>query len=277
VFGQLHIFPVLSADYSDGNANANFQAEVVLMALHLGLLLWFSSSPSICHKCPGGIMVCSLGAVMLLATPSTSVAAQATMGDVTINLPVPAGHCELMESDPSDTRMLTLNRDVLKKGGNKLLSMSADCGQLNDWRVGKRQLLDDYAQYQTSISTIDTAPAATIEQTCTFLRNEGRKVVAQKMPDIKARVEAAVEKLKVNETSYIGVLAEDPNACYAGIIQQLHTEVGTDKTQLTLFAVTIVKSRAIYVYRMGIYGANSIDPTLGKLKGDVAALHTANR
>jgi hypothetical protein len=59
--------------------------------------------------------------------------------------------------------MLTLIRDLLNKGGNKLLSMSADCGQLNDWRVGKRQLLDDFAQYQASMSTINKAPVATIE------------------------------------------------------------------------------------------------------------------
>ena len=222
-------------------------------------------------------MVSSLGAVMLLATPSISVAAKVNMGNVTVNLPLPAGHCELMESNASDKRMLTLNQELLNKGGNKLLSMSADCGQLNDWRVGKRQLLDDFAQYQASMSTINKAPIATIAQTCAILRNEGSKIVAQKMPDIKARVEAAVEKLKVNETSYIGVLAEDPNACYAAIIQQFHTEVGTDKTQLTLFAITIVKNRGIYVYSMGIYGANSTDSMLGKLKGDVAALQAANR
>ena len=222
-------------------------------------------------------MVSSLGAVMLLATPSISVAAKVNMGNVTVNLPLPAGHCELMESNASDKRMLTLNQELLNKGGNKLLSMSADCGQLNDWRVGKRQLLDDFAQYQASMSTINKAPVATIGQTCAILRNEGSKIVAQKMPDIKARVEGAVEKLKVNETSYIGVLTEDPNACYAAIIQQLHTEVGTDKTQLTLFAITIVKNRGIYMYRMGIYGANSTDSMLGKLKGDVAALHAANR
>ena len=247
------------------------------MALHRSLLNWFCSSLSFCQKYSRGMIVSNLGAVMLLATPSISVAAQVNMGNVTINLPPPAGHCELMESNASDKRMLTLNRDLLIKGGNKLLSMSADCGQLNDWRVGKRQLLDDFAQYQASISTINKAPAATIEQSCAILRNEGSKIVAQKMPDIKARVEAAVEKLKVNETSYIGVLAEDPNACYAAIIQQLHTEVGTDKTQLTLFAITIVKNRGIYVYRMGIYGENSTDSMLGKLKGDVAALHAANR
>ena len=88
-----------------------FRAEVVLMALHRGLLYWFCSSLGVCQKYSGGIMVSSLSAVMLLATPSISVAAQVNMGNVTINLPLPAGHCELMESNVSDKRMLTLNRD----------------------------------------------------------------------------------------------------------------------------------------------------------------------
>jgi hypothetical protein len=97
------------------------------------------------------------------------------------------------------------------------------------------------------------------------------------MPDLKARAEATIKKLKVNETSYIGVVAEDPNACYAGIIQQIHTEVGTDKTNLTLFAITIVRNRGVYVYRTGLYGSEPIASMLSKLKDHVSAFYAANK
>lgn len=212
-----------------------------------------------------------------VALTSSAIAGQATMGDVSLNLPAPAGFCEMRESNPSDEQMLTTTANLLAKGGNKLLSMSADCQQLNDWRARKRPLLDDFAQYQASAKSIDKEPVATIAQTCTALRNEGSKILASKMPDLKARVDATIKKLKVNETSFIGVVAEDPNACYAGIIQQIHTEVGTDKTNLILFAITIVKNRGVFVYRTGLYGSEPVASMLSKLKDHVSAFYAANK
>jgi hypothetical protein len=205
------------------------------------------------------------------------MAGQARMGDVSVNLPPPAGFCELSESDPSDSRMLSIVGGLLAQSGNKLLSMTADCKQLADWRSAKRKLIDDYAQYQTSLALLDRAPAETVEQTCATLRQEGDKIVSKEMPDLKARVEAALKNVQLNSTTFIGVLAEEPRACYAGLVQQVHTEAGIDKTQLSLFAVTAVKNRTVFVYRFLVHtGSNSIVDGLAKLKNDVAAFYAAN-
>jgi len=46
---------------------------------------------------------------------------------------------------------------------------------------------------------------------------------------------------------------------------------------VTVFAITIVKNRSIFVYRFAVYtGSDSIDAALVKLKSDVAALRAAN-
>jgi hypothetical protein len=219
-------------------------------------------------------------AVFFLAATASSVLAaqQATIGSASVNLPLPAGFCGLSESNPSDKRMITTFTDLLAKSGNKLLDMSADCGQLTDWRAGTRQLLDDYAQYQTQISSMDKPPSETVAQTCAKLRATGDKILANKLPDIKARVESTLSKIKMNETKFIGVLGEDPNACYAGIIQKLHTEANTDKTQVTVFAVTLIKKKSVFVYRFSLYqNPQSVDAVLSKLKADVSALVAANK
>jgi hypothetical protein len=66
-------------------------------------------------------------------------------------------------------------------------------------------------------------------------------------------------------------------ACYAGLVQQIHTQAGIDKTQLSLFAVTAVKNRTVFVYRFTVHtGSNSIIDGLAKLKNDVAAFYAAN-
>jgi hypothetical protein len=218
----------------------------------------------------------TFAALALVAAASAAMAA--TIGGVSVNLPPPAGFCELSASNSSDQRMISTLTDLLGKSGNKLLGMSADCGQLGAWRTGKRQLLDDYAQYQTPIAGIDKPPSETVAQTCSVLRAEGNKILANQMPDIKARVESTLKEIKMNETNFLGVLAEDSGACYAALIQKIRTEAGTDKTQVTMFAVTILKNRSVFAYRFAVYhNADTVNAVLAKIKADVAALTAANR
>jgi hypothetical protein len=217
-------------------------------------------------------------ALLLAAAASSALAAQANIGGVSIALPPPSGFCELSETNSSDKRMISVLGDLLQKSGNKLLAMSADCRQLSNWHTGKQPLLDDYAQYQTPISSMDKPPSETVAQTCTTLRQEGNKILANQMPDIKARVESTLSKIKMNETSFLGVLAEDANACYAGLVQKIHTEANTDKTQITVFAVTIVKNKSVFSYRFAVYHSpQTADAVLGNVKRDIAALMAANR
>jgi hypothetical protein len=224
------------------------------------------------------VRVFGIAALFALAcAASNAIAGSATIGNVSINLPPPLNFCELSANNASDKRMITTLTDLLAKSGNKLLVMSADCRQLAEWHAGKRQLLDDYAQYQTPIAGIDKPPTETIQQTCATLRAEGDKILSNQIPDIKKRVEATLNKIKMNEANFLGVLAEDANACYAGILQKIHTEANTDKTQITVFAIAIVKTKSVFVYRFAVYtGSDSIDATLVGLKSNVAALYAAN-
>ncbi len=222
-------------------------------------------------------MLSRLTLLFLLAATSRLLAAQAELGDVSVTLPQPPGFCELAKANPADDRMLTLIGGLLTQSGNKLLSMSADCAQLKSWRGGKRPLLDDYAQYQVSLAMMDKAPSEPIEQTCATLRQQGNQIVSDEMPDLKTRIESAIKDLQMKQTTFIGVLAEEPSACYAGLVQLLHTQAGTDKTQLTLFAVTTVKNRTLYVYRFMIHtGSESVLRGLAEIKKDVAGLLAAN-
>ena len=220
----------------------------------------------------------TFAALLVAAASSSALAAQANIGGVSVNLPPPGGFCELNESNASDKRMITTLTDLLQKSGNKLLGMSADCQQLSDWHTGKRQLLDDYAQYQTPIGSMDKPASETVAQTCQTLRDQGNKILANQLPDIKKRVESTLSKIKMNEASFLGVLAEDADACYAGIVQKIHTEANTDKTQITVFSVSIVKNKSVFSYRFSVYrNAQTVDAVLGKIKIDVAALMAANR
>ncbi len=220
----------------------------------------------------------TVATLVLAAATSSAFAAQANIGGVVINLPPPGGFCELGESNASDKKMYTTLGPLLEKSGNKLLAMSADCRQLAEWHTGKRLLLDDYGQYQTPIGSMDKPSTETVAETCTTLRKQGEQILANQLPDIKKRVESTMSKIKLNETKFIGVLGEDNDACYAALIQKIHTEANTDKTQITAFAISLVKDKSVFTYRFAVYRSpKSVDEALRKIKTDVAAMVAANR
>jgi hypothetical protein len=124
---------------------------------------------------------------------------------------------------------------------------------------------------------MDKPPSETVAQTCNTLRQQGNQNLENQLPDIKKRVEATMSKIKLNQTSFIGVLGENADSCFAGLIQKIHTEADTDKTQITAFAISTVKNRSVFSYRFAVYhNPQSIEVTLRNIKADVAGLLVAN-
>jgi hypothetical protein len=221
-------------------------------------------------------------APILVVTCCAAVAKEANVGGTSLNLIPPAGYCDLDESNPSDGRLITAIGNLVRGGGNELLAISANCGQLSDWRAGKRPLLDDIAQYQSPISmmqqTLPGSPEPVIKQNCDSLRKEGERLLSGSLPDIKSRVEKTLERVKISDSSFMGVLAEDATACYAAVLQKMKTEIGTDKTQVALFAITVVKGKMIFSYLFSPFaGTDTVTSMLTAHKANVAALLAANR
>jgi hypothetical protein len=226
------------------------------------------------------ILVAAVGLALAVGM-SGAFAAEVIIGGVSIKLPVPADFCELSENNPSDKRMVTTTSSLVEKSGNKLVGISADCRQLADWRAGKRQLLDDYGQYQTPIAQMDqlvAAPKDSIHQLCSTLRAQGNDVVSTVAPDVKANIESALKKVKVNNMAFVGVLAEDDTACYGAQIQKMQAENGADKTQIILIGITVLKNKYIFADRFAVYAStDATSALLAKLQSTVAALHAANK
>jgi len=215
----------------------------------------------------------TFAALILAAAVSGASGLEAMLGDVFVTLPPPAGFCELTPRYEFDGRMVAVASGLLQKGGSKLLVMSADCSQLAEARTGRRLLLDDAAQYVTPIATIDKPPAQSVAHACTSLRKRANWMAY----DINARLASVLEKIKINETVFIGVLGEDTNACYAATLQRFRTEGGAERTQAVVFAVTIIRNRTIVIYRLAVYqNQETFNAVLAKLKVDAIALVAAN-
>jgi hypothetical protein len=217
--------------------------------------------------------------VAALATAGSCAAKDAKIGSADITLPTPEGYCELTEEEPSDARALKIIGNLVAGVKNELLTMAADCGQLKAWRTGELPSLDDYVQYQTLAAAKDSnlSRGPALKDFCTSMRAQGDKMIAGLSPDINTRLEAAIKGAKFNEPLFLGVLAEDANACTFGLMQRIQTEAGNEKVQVTIAATTVVKGKIIYYnYYTAYHGGDTAPAALARHQRNVAALLAAN-
>jgi hypothetical protein len=219
--------------------------------------------------------------LVLVAMASVALAKDAKIGNVTINLVPPPNFCELTELNPSDARMLKLVRDMVSSAQNDLLGMYADCQQLSDWHTGARKLLDDFVQFQT-LSSMKSADAPritgeTVKEACAQMRTQGEKIATDMMPDINKRAAELSKQIRMNEVRFLGVIDEEPLACYAALLQKFSTEVGTEKVQIGLTATTTLKDKAVYFILFAPYvDEQTVSGMLVTHKRNVATLLAAN-
>jgi hypothetical protein len=228
-------------------------------------------------------MIKPAAAALLVACLVASNASAKTtkVGPASLDLPPPSGYCELDTRQASDARMLKAIEGMLGSTGNRLLGASADCSQLDDWRRGARPLLDNLAQYQTLMAwengPLPALPDVTIKEACDHMRAQGDQLVNDMTPDVKARAERVLKTVQVNEMKFLGVIDEEPGVCYAAMLQKFKTEVGTEKTQVTLFATTTVKFKLVYYYLFAPYvGSDTIGDMLQQHKANVERLMAKN-
>jgi uncharacterized lipoprotein len=216
----------------------------------------------------------AITAAFIFTAIAPAFAASVRIDSTIINLPVPKDFCELASNDSSEKKMLTTVGKLLKDSGYNLLSMSADCRQLAAWDAGQRKVIDDIVEYTTP-----TAPQivseSTIHQECEKLRSQGGQNSGEFFQNTKEAWAGA--SLNLTSERFAGVLAEEPNACYAALLQKIKLSGGSDKTQFVEWAMTVIKGKLIQINLLGVYSAADTPDRLQRnLKEIVTALHAAN-
>lgn len=201
------------------------------------------------------------------------------VGSTQIRLTPPVGHCALTDSLPADSRALQAVRTAIP-AGNRLLAMTANCRQLADWRAGKLPLLLDSAQFQTQHQGEDHSgnPQGAVRELCEVLRAQGGDLLARLPAEANRRLAQAAESVKLNETRFLGVLAEDTQACYAGALLKIRPEQGGEISRLTVFASTVVRGRLVFYYLTSPYQpGQAISDLVVRHRANVTSFLAANR
>jgi hypothetical protein len=215
----------------------------------------------------------------VLAITSVAFAGDVKIGVTTVTLTAPSGQCELQRSHPSDAEMLDLRNEMAGSVGGALLAGFADCTQLESWRTGTRKLLEDSAEYYVLVAFKDGnyLRGDVIRVTCSAYRSEAEKIWGREAPDLKARLEDGIPKLRLNEVLFLGVLAEDSDACYSAALTKSDPDLGTEVTTVLLTANTTIKGKSVTYGLHSLYvNADTVPSMLARHKVNVRALIAAN-
>ena len=175
-------------------------------------------------------------AVLLLAcVPSGVMAKEARIGPVAVSLPPPPGYCEMDAAQAADARMLATVNEMLGATGNRLVVASAECKQLKEWRKGKRASIDNLAQYQTLSSLeegqLSAPPEIAIKEMCDQMRAQAEQLMDDVAGNLRDRAEKAMQNVKFEDTKFLGVIAQEPLACYGGLLQKSKAEDGAERAR----------------------------------------------
>jgi len=225
-----------------------------------------------------GAAAVSMSSAML----STAVVAkEVRVGPVTLLLASPPGYCELDIDQIVDARAVSLTERMLST--NRLLGFSADCEQLAKYRATKGATpLDNILQYQTLVGwehrQLPGPPEAVIKSLCEQMRSHSEKLAFATTPEIVARAEQVLKDVRINRIQTLGVVGEDPLACYLASLKKFSAADGIEKAQVIVFAATIINFKIIYCYVYAPYtSSDTLADTLKQLRSNVAALWSANR
>ena len=215
-------------------------------------------------------------ALLSVLLPAIAHGADVSMGTVTLKLSAPSGYCDLDSAQNSDKRMLDAVQAAVP--GNDILGISADCGELRDWRAGKRPLLAHMTQYQTmKQARAITFTAANAQAACAEMRTKGEQINQNTLPSIKENIGKAMKNIDFHGQTVLGVTAEDASGCYVTLLQKFKAETGTEVVQLNMFYMGSMKDRLVYLYAMTPYQDDrSIEQLLVFQKANTAALKAAN-
>lgn len=201
------------------------------------------------------------GATLLLAAAyalsGAAVAQQrptvptAQIAGIEVKLPVKAGDCALERGNPIDVRAIELVERLIAPS-NVLHLSSTNCNDLAAWRGGAIPNLKDYMQVQSGVALQGQSfvgqEKLVISGNCKAMREQGGTLVNSAAATIKQRLEQAQQQALIQNVSLLGALDEDEYGCYTGLLIGGQTEQGEPKTQLCVFATTVLNGKVVFLY-----------------------------
>ena len=218
---------------------------------------------------------------ILFGAPATAAAdsAEAVIGGQPAVVELPDGYCAMSEIEPSDARLIGFLRNA-NAGTNTVRLVFAECLQLQRWRRGEQETLDDYGYLSTPDQYENTPVNMPLPDFVALmsksLNGAGMKDFERGIEMGEDRVRKHMPDIEVNGSQNLGVIFEDDRAVYVGIVQKLRTEGGSEKVVLGSVMNTMLKNRVTHMYLYTEFGDDALATLLGNSRTLVDRTVAAN-
>jgi hypothetical protein len=193
----------------------------------------------------------ALAILAMLALGSPAAHAQVTrhtFQGATFNLPTPQGYCALDESRKIDALFAEKSRALLAKAGGVAVKILVGCDVLQKLRSTSDLKVTDYIYFYHTQPGQDTPLAGETADLRKALCVDMRAQSDQTVRPVKEMIEEVMGKVKVGESKFLGVLAEDAHGCHFGILGSIN-----DTPMLVNGLATIVHKRPLFMTLYRVY------------------------
>lgn len=201
---------------------------------------------------------------------------QVILLDRAIEIPIPNGYCQVGKH-PTDAEMLIRITEGLGNS-NKILTMFANCKELEDFRRGKRMLLDNFGQI------LVPTPKGKLGAFEGFSR--GKFIAKLSGSGVRESFDEGLKmgeaRLKEIESSYqsvenLGSLGMDDNGLYTAIVLTMTDDTNQLRRILGITGTTLIKELPVSINIYQAYkGAPNLEALLAKQKSALSGIVKAN-
>ena len=218
-------------------------------------------------------------AAMVVVGPSWADAI--SVAGRTLNLQPPSGYCQADKNHAERPIIEGLEKGAGK--GSRVLMVFAQCDELKDLRSGKIKYLRRYGQYVAPAGadgTVKPQPVGALrgEFVDAMANNIRRGAPGAGSPQDAAKKPRQYPELKPGEMQSLGLLANDGNAAYIGLIQGFKAPSGDVLKLASVGAITLLDGIQINADLFEAYTTTpNIDGLLAQQKAGISALVAKNR
>lgn len=214
------------------------------------------------------VLVGAMTVASILAAPAKAQMLRKTVGSTVVNFPVPAGQCEVTDRTRPAAAFKKYMTEGLAVTGEILLSIHMDCGKLESYNAGKGATVETYALYSATSISINNF------YTSDYMR---RACAASKSLKGSEGDGFTYSGMSLTEPKQLGVLLEENDICYTGMVARVTRPNGFDQVFLAIGADVNIKGKLIkYKALFPFRDSQGVADNLNTHKANVAAFIAAN-
>lgn len=192
-----------------------------------------------------------------------------------IEVVIPTGYCEV-GGHAADAELVKRTKEGIGNS-NQILALFAECKELEDFRKGRRTMIDNYGQIL----------AQTPKGQLRAMKGVSRSEYIQKISALSNYMPEAFKKAEARAKQYIpgyqsqenlGLISTDTNGLYMGILMTLTDNNGHPRQIVGVLGMTLVKELSISINLYQAYRSSpNLRGLLARQQSAMASFISANK